>query len=128
MEVCPEHVLEGLREKKKWYMRAEVIDNDTYKRAMTVSDFNRNRSVSDLQLKSWDYGKAGHLRSDSVWEDDRYSPLQYSHAHRRDSVNFPDMEYKDVFGGTKGDQEKKDLDYHKLGMMSGKSKAMMDRE
>lgn len=34
MEVCPDHVLEGLREKKKWHLRAEVIDNDTYKRAM----------------------------------------------------------------------------------------------
>lgn len=27
MEVCPSHVLEGLREKKKWYLRAESIDN-----------------------------------------------------------------------------------------------------
>jgi len=27
MEVCPDHVLEGLQEKKKWYLRAEVIDN-----------------------------------------------------------------------------------------------------
>ena len=48
MEVCPDHVLEGLREKKKWYLRAEMIDNDTYKRAMSVSDYNRGRSVSDL--------------------------------------------------------------------------------
>lgn len=40
MEVCPDHVLEGLREKKKWYLRAEVIDNQTYKRAMTVGDYN----------------------------------------------------------------------------------------
>ena len=48
MEVCPDHVLEGLREKKKWYLRAEMVDNDTYKRAMTVSDYNRGKSVSDL--------------------------------------------------------------------------------
>jgi len=34
MEVCPDHVLEGLREKKKWYARAETIDNETYRRAM----------------------------------------------------------------------------------------------
>ena len=27
MEVCPDHVLEGLREKRKWYLRAETIDN-----------------------------------------------------------------------------------------------------
>jgi hypothetical protein len=45
MEVCPDHVLEGLREKKKWYLRAEMIDNDTYKRAMTVSDYNRGNEL-----------------------------------------------------------------------------------
>jgi len=67
MEVCPDHVLEGLREKKKWYLRAEMIDNDTYKRAMTVSGFNQGRSVSDLKLKTWDYGKTANLRSDSFW-------------------------------------------------------------
>lgn len=65
MEVCPEHSLEGLKEKKKWYLRAESIDNETYKRAMTVSDYNRGRSVSDLTLKTWDYGKT--LMTDSLW-------------------------------------------------------------
>ena len=102
MEVCPEHVLEGLREKKKWYARAEVIDNETYKRAMTVSDYNRGRSVSDLKLKTWEHGKGGRLRSDSIWEDDRYNPTLYTHPHRYDNQNFPDQEYKDIFGGTIG--------------------------
>jgi len=126
MEVCPDHVLEGLREKKKWYMRAEVIDNQTYKRAMTVGDYNKGRSVSDLQLKTWEYGKGGNLRSDSIWEDDRYNPTKYSHPHRYDNVNFPEQEYKDIFGGTVGQSEKKDLEYYSLGLMSGKSKAMDD--
>lgn len=67
MEVCPDHVLEGLREKKKWYLRAEVIDNETYKRAMSVGSYNKGRSVSDLKLKTWEYGKGGRLRSDSLW-------------------------------------------------------------
>ena len=102
MEVCPDHVLEGLREKKKWYARAEVIDNQTYKRAMTVSDYNKGRSVSDLKLKTWDYGKSHNLRSDSVWQDDRYNPTLYAHPHRYDNVNFPEQEYKDIFGGTLG--------------------------
>ena len=65
MEVCPDHILEGLREKKKWYLRAEVIDNETYKRAMQVGEYNRGRSVSDLELKTWDYGK--NLRTESTW-------------------------------------------------------------
>ncbi len=75
MEVCPDHVLEGLREKKKWYLRAEMIDNDTYKRAMTVSDYNRGRSVNDLQLKTWEHSKTANIRSDSMWQDDRYNPI-----------------------------------------------------
>jgi len=49
---------------------------------MSVSDYNKGRSVSDLKLKTWAYGKAGELRSDSVWEDDRYSPVAYPHPHR----------------------------------------------
>lgn len=48
MEVCPDHILEGLREKRKWFLRAESIDNQTYKRAMRVSDYNLGRSVKDL--------------------------------------------------------------------------------
>ena len=90
MEVCPDHVLDALREKKKWYLRAEMIDNDTYKRAMSVSDFNKDRSVSDLKLKTWDYGKTANLRSDSLWQDDRWDPTKFSHPHRNDNVNVPD--------------------------------------
>jgi len=67
MEVCPDHILEGLREKRKWFLRAEAIDNETYKRAMTVSDYNKGRSVSDLNIKDWSYGHPHNLHSDSVW-------------------------------------------------------------
>jgi len=123
MEVCPDHVLEGLQEKKKWYLRAEVIDNQTYKRAMSVSDYNKGRSVSDLQLKTWEHGKT--LRSDSVWQDDRYNPTKYSHPHRYDNVNFPDQEYKDIFGGTMGTADQKEREYFALDG-SGHSKATHD--
>jgi hypothetical protein len=125
MEVCPDHVLEGLQEKKKWYLRAEVIDNQTYKRAMSVSDYNKGRSVTDLKLKTWEDGKGGNLRSDSVWQDDRYNPVTYSHPHRYDNVNFPDQEYKDIFGGTMGTADQKEAEYFKLGS-DGQSKATQD--
>jgi hypothetical protein len=125
MEVCPDHILEGLQEKKKWYLRAEVIDNQTYKRAMQVSDYNQNRSVSDLEIKTWDHGKGGKLRTESVWQDDRYNPTKYSHPHRYDSVNFPEQEYRDIFGGTLGHQEAKEREYYKLDR-EGKSKATAD--
>lgn len=93
---------------------------------MQVSDYNKGRSVSDLKLKTWDHGKGGKMRSDSMWEDDRYNPTKYSHPHRYDSVNFPDQEYRDIFGGTLGTAEAKEQDYYKMGVFSGKSKAMED--
>jgi len=67
MEVCPSHVLEGLRERRKWWLRAESIDNTTYKRAMEVSEYNKGRTVGDLEIKDWSYGHPSNLRSDSVW-------------------------------------------------------------
>ena len=67
MEVCPDHVLEGLRERRKWYLRAEAIDNETYKRAMTVGDYNNGRSVSDLDVKDWSFGHPRNLRTESTW-------------------------------------------------------------
>jgi len=123
MEVCPDHVLEGLREKKKHMMRAEVIDNETYRRSMEVSDYNRNRSVSDLKLKTWAHGSAGNLRSENLYQDDRYNPTKFSHPHRYDNVNFPEQEYRDFFGGTMGTAQKEEYDKHTLGM-DGTSKAM----
>ena len=73
-----------------------------------MSDFNKDRSVSDLSLKTWEYGKAKNLKSDSLWQDDRYNPTKYSHPHRYDNVNFPEQEYQDFFGGTKGQSEVED--------------------
>ena len=93
MEVCPDHVLEGLREMRKWMLRAEVIDNETYKRAMTVSDYNKGKSVSDLTIKDWSYGTPGNMRSDSTWFDDRYDAVKFPHPHRYDNQNFPKQEF-----------------------------------
>ena len=128
MEVCPDHVLEAMRERRKWWLRAQVIDNETYKRAMNVSDYNKGKSVSDLHIKNWAYGHPSNLRSDSTWEDDRYDPIKYPHPHRYDNVNFPDQEYTDVFGGTKGEGEKKELDKHAIGLFSGSSKAILEEQ
>ena len=126
MEVCPDHVLEGLREKRKWYLRAQAIDNETYKRAMTVSAYNAGRSVSDLTVKDWTAGMPQNLRPDGTWVDDRYDPMKHDgHPHRHDSVNFPEMEYSDVFGGTLGTAAQAERDHHDLGF-SGKSAAMFE--
>ncbi len=126
MEVCPDHILDSMREKKKWYLRAKSIDNQTYRRAMSVSDYNKGRSVSDLQLKDWTFGKAEKLRPDSYWFDDRYDPTVVRHPHRYDTVNFPDKEYKDIFGGNWGQANLEEREKHALGFWSQKSKAMTE--
>lgn len=40
-EDCPHWVLENVAMKKRFYKRAEMIDNMTYRRAMEVSDYNK---------------------------------------------------------------------------------------
>ena len=124
MEVCPEHALAAMRERKKWYLRAKAIDNQTYRRAMKVSEYNKGRSVSDLKLKDWSYGQK--MRPDSYWYDDRYDPVEHRHPHRYDTVNFPDSEYKDVFGGNWGQASLDDRKKHAINFWSGKSKAMTE--
>jgi hypothetical protein len=128
MEVCPDHILEGLREKRKWYLRAQAIDNETYKRAMKVSDYNKGRSVTDLTIKDWSYGSPTKMRSDSTWEDDRYDPTKFPHPHRYDNINFKEQEYTDVFGGTKGDADKKERDHYKYDLFSGTSLAEIEQK
>lgn len=128
MEICPDHVLEGYREKKKWSLRAKAIDNQTYRRAMQVSEYNKGRSVSDLKLKDSSYGLAKNMRSDSYWSDDRYDPRSFRHPHREDNVNFPDHEYKDIFGGNWGQKGFDEKTEHALNFWSGKSKAMISAE
>jgi len=126
MEVCPDHVLEALREKRKWFLRAQAIDNETYKRAMSVSDYNKGKSVSDLTIKDWSYGSPKNMRSESTWEDDRYDPTKFPHPHRYDNVNFKEQEYIDVFGGTKGEGARAELDFYKYDWRTGTSNAEID--
>ena len=38
---CPHWVLENMAFKRKWFKRAEDIDNMTYKRSMEISDYNK---------------------------------------------------------------------------------------
>jgi hypothetical protein len=64
------------------------------------------------------------MRPDSYWNDDRYDPTVYRQAFKNDIVNFPDMEYKDIFGGNWGEAAQKDKQRHAVNFWSGKSKAM----
>ena len=95
---------------------------------MNVSEYNAGKSVADLDIKDWSYGHPRNLRSESTWQDNRYDPMVYPHAHRYDNANFPDQEYKDVFGGTKGTAETESHEKHNIGIMSGESTAMVEHQ
>lgn len=34
---------------------------------MTLGDYNKGKSVSDIDMKDWTYGTAANMRSDSTW-------------------------------------------------------------
>jgi len=43
-------------------------------------------------------------------------------------VNFPEQEYKDVFGGTLGTAENAERDRHTIHLFKGESTAMVDHK
>lgn len=101
LEVCPKWVLEALRERKRVVMRATLIDNETYRRAMKVSDYNQNRSLKDI---SHDVRKQRSVRSDSYLFDDRYSPAHYPSPDQNTNVNLGEnIKFNDVLGGNNVD-------------------------
>ncbi len=101
MEICPKWVLEELRERKRVLLRATMIDNETYRRAMKVEDYNKGRSLSDISESTKDL----NVRGDGYWYDDRYNPTIYPSADQATNVNLGyDPVYNDVLGGNSIEQ------------------------
>ena len=111
MEVCPKWVLETLREKKRFAMRATLIDNQTYRRAMKVSNYNQNRSLTAIRKETL---KEPEIRSDGYWSDDRYNPTVYPAPDQNTNVNLGnDVIYNDVLGGNRIEMTYKERDAYK---------------
>lgn len=53
-------------------MRLEALNNQKYRRAMEVADYNQGRTVANVGRRTWTDGTADRLRPDSMWIDDRY--------------------------------------------------------
>lgn len=103
MEICPKWVLELLREKKRIHMRAVLIDNETYRRAMSVSPYNEGRSLRDIKKeKTWSDGTVQNLRSDGYWADDRYNPTVYPSPDHNTNINLGNkIIFNDLIGGNR---------------------------
>ena len=99
MEVCPKWVLEALREKKRFAMRATLIDNQTYRRAMRVSEYNEGRNLKSIRKE---VVSQPEIRSDGYWSDDRYNPTIYPSPDQNTNVNLGSkVVYNDVLGGNR---------------------------
>jgi len=111
MEVCPKWVLESLREKKRFAMRATLIDNQTYRRAMKVSNYNHGRSLRSIKKETL---KEPEIRSDAYWSDDRYNPTVYPAPDQNSNVNLGnDVIYNDVLGGNRIETTHKEREAYK---------------
>ena len=53
-------------------MKVEALNNQQYRRAMDVPEYNQGRTVANVPRKTWNDGTADKLRPDSMWIDDRY--------------------------------------------------------
>jgi hypothetical protein len=122
MEICPKWALELLRERKRVLLRATLIDNETYRRAMSVSPYNQGRSLSDIKVeKKWSSGHVQNLRSDGYWADDRYNPTVYPSPDQNTNINLGNkIIFNDLIGGNRIEivnnerQEYINNSYHKL--------------
>ncbi len=97
VEICPKWALEQLRENKKFTMKATIIDNNTYRKAMEVSLYNEGRSLRDLKDR---HAHLKKYRGDGYWADDRYNPVIYPSADQNTNIVLGDkVVYNDLFGG-----------------------------
>jgi hypothetical protein len=72
VSICPNWALDSLKNKQLSHLRLEAIQNQKYRRAMEVADYNQGRTVANTARRTWKDGTASKLRPDSMWIDDRY--------------------------------------------------------
>ncbi len=74
LQTCPNPVLQQLRKTKLTNQKHRLIQLQDYKKAMEVSEYNRGRTVANVNPeKRFIHGTAKYLRPDSMWADERYS-------------------------------------------------------
>lgn len=73
--ICPNWALDTIKEKNRFLMKVRAIQNDQYRRAMVVPEYNKGRSISDVPDKTWIDGTRTFLRPDTMWADERYAKI-----------------------------------------------------
>ncbi len=72
VSICPNFALDSLKRKQLQFLKLEALNNQQYKRAMRVDEYNEGRTVANTSRRTWGDGTADKLRPDSMWIDDRY--------------------------------------------------------
>lgn len=76
LSVCPNFAIEEYRNGKVFQEKAKFIQRQEYFDAMEVSQYNKGRSISEVDVnKRYADGTSERLRPDSMWIDDRYTDV-----------------------------------------------------
>ena len=74
LQTCPNPALQELRKTKLTNQKHRLIQLQDYRRALEVSEYNKGRTVADVDpKKTYIDGTAKYLRPDSMWADERYA-------------------------------------------------------
>ena len=52
--------------------KLEAQANNNYRKAMSVPEYNKGRTIADIPNREWSDGERSKLRPNSIWADDRY--------------------------------------------------------
>lgn len=74
LEICPNFALLMIRNDNRLNKKIDLIHLNDYKKAMQISDYNKGRSLKDVDVnKTREYGHRKNLRPNTLWADDRYA-------------------------------------------------------
>lgn len=74
LAICPNFVLDGLKERKADKLKKMGLDAFYYKKAMQVGSYNVGRSIKDVNLDvKFSDGGRNKLRPDTMYADERYT-------------------------------------------------------
>eukprot|EP01016_Furgasonia_blochmanni_P021905 TRINITY_DN2401_c0_g1_i1.p2 TRINITY_DN2401_c0_g1~~TRINITY_DN2401_c0_g1_i1.p2 ORF type:complete len:321 (-),score=116.07 TRINITY_DN2401_c0_g1_i1:191-1153(-) len=75
MDICPTWALDTMKEKGRFLLKVRAIQNQQYRRAMEVAEYNQGRTPADVSDRTWVDGTRLKLRPDTMWADERYTKI-----------------------------------------------------
>ena len=100
LQECPNFALKIMNRMKNFNSRVKNIQRKEYKEAMQVSDYNKGRTMGDLESGAkYSDGSSYNLRPDTMWADDRYVGVtqeEVDGAVKRMEAKNGKLDFKDL--------------------------------